>query len=85
LRHDAKARPDGGPVSHRVTTENGKLTLRRRRDTAKHPHRGGLPGTVGAKEPKSLTGQQIEINSVYRSEAAKSLGEASGADEYFGH
>jgi hypothetical protein len=72
-------------MSHWVTAENGKITLRRRRDTAKHPHRGGLPGTIGAKEAKSLTGEQIKIDSGNGGEAAKPLGQASGADKYFGH
>ena len=32
-----------------------------------------------------LTGEQFKINSVYRGEAAEPLGQAPGADEYFGH
>jgi hypothetical protein len=85
LRDHAETGPDRGAVAHGVTAENGKLTLRRRRDAAEHAHRGGLSGAVRAKEAKSLTGEQIEIDSVYRGEAAEPLRESSGADKYFRH
>ncbi len=85
LGNDPEAGADRRPIFHRVTTEDAKITTCRRRYAAEHAHGGGLPGPVRAEEAERFTLEKIKVDPVHRGEAAESLRQASGANQYLGH
>ena len=81
LRHDPDPGTDPRPVHGRVHIEDAQRPCGGWRDTADHPHRGGLAGPVGTQEAECLTPPDVEVDRVHSGERAELLGQPAGMDE----
>ena len=81
LGHDTEAGPDLGAVVTRVQAKDAELAVADRRGAADHPHRRGLAGAVGTKEPERLAPGDVEVDSIDRRERAEPLREPTRMNE----
>src|SRR3954447_16610130 len=75
LRQKAHARPRVGIV-HRAP-KNTHRALGRPRQAKKHLDHGGLAGSVGAEQPKHLTGRDFQIETMNCNVGAEDFAEAA--------